>query len=201
MFLWYNIILNKSIFDFFRVFAYSKIKFFILYNILIYLLHSKKKTKILLGLKKFLLIIIIFIAVTFLPNIYCFSCLLYYSCFSIGFTGFCLYININLQSVRTHSRENARAYTKRVMPRNNPLCRLIDQITSRWNTLSNSDHHTHRPSGTRHFYSCSLTLIAPSISPHFVAPPSPTRGHRGSKVAKAPFFISLTSRNSSMWNH
>lgn len=30
------------------------------------------------------------------------------------------------------------------MPRNNPLCRLIDQITSRWNTLPNSDHHTHR---------------------------------------------------------
>lgn len=61
------------------------------------------------------------------------------------------------------------------MPRNNPLCRLIDQITSRWNTLSNSDHHTHRPSGTRHFYSCSLTLIAPSISrlTSSQSPPSP----------------------------
>lgn len=39
---------------------------------------------------------------------------------------------------------NIRAHTKRVTPRNNSLCQLIDQITSRWNTLPNSDHHTHR---------------------------------------------------------
>lgn len=35
------------------------------------------------------------------------------------------------------------------------------------------------PSGTGHFYSCSLTLVVPSISPHLVVPPCPHATPRG----------------------
>lgn len=42
------------------------------------------------------------------------------------------------------------------------------------------------PSGTGHFYSCSLTLVVPSISPHLVAPPCPHATPRGDiRVAKS----------------
>jgi len=105
--------------------------------------------------------------------------------------------------LRVHTDIHTKhAHAKRVMPRNNPLCRLIDQITSRWNTLPNS---AHRPSGTGHFYSCSLTLIAPSISPNLVALPSPmapladTSGWKSRE--SAIFYFTYVERNSSMWNH
>lgn len=107
--------------------------------------------------------------------------------------------------LQIHTRRT-RAHTKRVMSRNNPLCRLIDQITSRWNTLPNSDHHTHRlpfrngaflfvqshPRRSFHFASPRRTSLPPR---------HPSRGHWGGKVARTPFFISPTSRNSSMRNH
>lgn len=111
-----------------------------------------------------------------------------------------------LLRVRTHIH-TTHAHTKRVMPRNNPLCRLIDQITSRWNTLPNSDHHTHRlpfRNGAFLFVQShprrSFHLASPRRTS--LPPTSPSsRGHWGGKVARTPFFISPTSRNSSMRNH
>lgn len=103
--------------------------------------------------------------------------------------------------LRVHIRNRTRAHTKRVMPRNNPLCRLIDQITSRWNTLPNSDHHTHClpfRNGAFLFVQSHPRRSFHLASPRRTSLPSrhPSRGHQGGKVARTPFFISPTSRNS-----
>lgn len=121
---------------------------------------------------------------------------------------FCYIINTDLQHgfMGTHSLAMEHAHIQRVMPRNNPLCRLIDQITSRWNTLPNSNHHTHRlPFRNEAFL---FVQFHPRRSFHLASPRRtslpprhPSRGHWGGKVARAPFFISPTSRNSSMRNH
>jgi len=70
----------------------------------------------------------------------------------------------------------------------NPLCQLIDQITSRWNTLPNSNHHTHRlPSQERGIFirAVSPSSLLPSRFTSTSCHPSPRHGsHRDIEAAK-----------------
>lgn len=96
--------------------------------------------------------------------------------------------------LRIRIRNGTRAHTKGVMPRNKPLCRLIDQITSRWNTLPNSDHHTHRlpfRNGAFLFVQSHPRRSFHLVSPHRTSLPPchPLRGHWGGKVARERHFL------------